>query len=50
MQQQIHEQMVNFVGMLVDFMEIKYGMDFVVNVIEKFINKQDKFKKYSMKK
>ncbi len=42
--------MVNFVEMLVDFMEIKFGMDFVVNVIEKFINKLNKFKKHMMEK
>ncbi len=40
--------MVNFVEMLVDFMEIKSGMDIVVNVIVKYINIQDKFKKYPM--
>ena len=41
---------VNFINMLVNFMEIKFGMDFVVNVIEKFINKLNKFKKHMMKK
>jgi hypothetical protein len=42
--------MTNFVGMRVVFMEIKSGMDFVVNVIEKFINKLNKFKKHMMEK
>jgi hypothetical protein len=40
--------MTNFVGMRVVFMEIKSGMDFVVNVIEKFINKPNKYKKHMM--
>jgi hypothetical protein len=42
--------MVNFAEMLVDFMEIKFGMDFVVNAIEKFINKPNKFKRHMMEK
>jgi hypothetical protein len=42
--------MTNFVGMRVVFMEIKSGMDFVVNVIEKCINKPNKYKKHMMEK
>jgi len=42
--------MTNFVGMRVVFMETKSGTDFVANVIEKFINKPNKYKKPMMEK